>query len=392
MIGRLMTRAKPPPATTMTAMPMMTAGRWPYTGDMSAMDPLLPVTEEAALDLAVVSGFIQVVCALVLQMPLGAYVGSEEIATPPVLRNPSPGPNRVFHDFICEYARELTLNGNYVAVLGDPSWNGWPDVLYPIPHGAWSLDHGGMYIIGGERYPSREIFHVRVRCGVAHTIGMGLMQTHHRLLASAIAAESFAATYFTGGAVPPAVLTHPNSELTQDQAMDLKAKLTAATRTRSTVVMPAGSTITPLNSDAEKAQLGETRKWGAQQLAIALGCPPALLGLEGSSMTYRNIGEVFQQFVTTTLMSYLVPLEQQITSQLLPRGTTARFSPNAVLRPDLAARVELAVKGLVGGVYTPDEARSLLELPPGGEVANITDVADVTDRPKLAVVPQEVAP
>lgn len=367
MIGRLLTRAREPHLQP-SAMPY--GGPWPFGS--TTVETWSPVTQEQALDLAVVSGFTSILTAIVMQMPLRALVGTEEIPRPPILRNPVPMPGRVFGDFCCEYIRDMVLHGNYVAVLGDPSWTGWPDVLYPVPWGQWSIRDDHYYLIGGELYRPEDVFHIRRGCLTGDHMGRGLIETHGRLLAGAVAAESWASLYFEGGTAPPVSVTHPNAELTQAQALDLKSKFRAATRLREAVIVPTGTVVTPLNAQADGAQLIESRRWGAQQLAMALGIPGAMLGLDAPSLTYRNITDVFQQFITTTVMSYLVGLEEQLTSQCLPRGTRARYSTDAVLRPDVAARVGLAVQGLTGGVYTPDEARALLDLAPADLPANAT--------------------
>lgn len=385
MIGRLLTRAaRSVPGPTTYPSPSLLPGG---VLSLPAPDVLAWVSEDEATDLAPVAGFLNILSALVLQMPLGAYVGTEVVApTPPVLRNPVPGGNRVLGDWLGEVLRDLALFGNYVALLGGPSWTGWPDTMSPVPFGSWSVDDRGTYLVGGQRYAPDAVFHVARGRRTGERVGRGLMQGHRRLLASAVAAESWAARYFDGGAVPPAVLTHPDPELTQDKAETLKAKLRAATRSRTAVVVPTGTTLTPLSSDADSAQLGETRRWNALQLCQALGIPAALLGLDAPSLTYRNIQDVFSQFVATTVMGYLAPLEAQLSAQCLPRTMVAKFDTNAVLRPDLAARVALAVQGLGGNVYTPEEARALLDLPPGDN----QPVAE--GPPALSVVPQEAAP
>ena len=141
---------------------------------------------------------------------------------------------------------------------------------------------------------------------------------------------------------------------------------------REWAVLPGGTELEVLSADAESAQLNETRKLNSQQLAMAIGIPGALLGLDSPSLTYRNITDVFQQFITTTVMSYLVPLEQQMTLQCLPRGTYARFFPGAVLSPDLTARVELAISSIKGGLYTTEEALAFFNLNPTNFISDLS--------------------
>lgn len=393
MIGRLLTRAKAPDIPMNMAMPM---GPWPWSTGGSIDPTMVDVTEEAATDLSVVSGFINTLTSVIVQMPLGAYRGTEPIPTPAILRNPVPAPGRVLHDWICEVIRDLVLHGGSLAILADPSWTGYPDALYPVPCGAWSITQDGNYQVGNDVYAPQDVFHVRAGCRSGQMVGRGLLQTHRQLLASAIAAEKWSSNYFEQGAVPPVSITHPDPELTQEKAEILKGKFGLAARRRTAVVVPVGTVVTPLNSDADKSQLEQTRRWNAIQLCFALGIPPALLGLEGPSLTYKNINDLFSQWLTSTVVGrFLVPIEQQLSAQCLPRGVVARFSPAAILRPDLAARVKIAVEGLGGDVYTPDEARAVLDLPPnpkGDFDKPESPVAPgaVSDSPNLSVVPQEV--
>jgi HK97 family phage portal protein len=332
------------------------------------------VTEEEALGLPVVAGFMNITSSLLLQMPLHGYRKipgqnqTEALATdPPILVNPTPGPGRTFVDFITEYLHDMVLYGNYVAVLGPKNNAGWPDMMIPIPIGQWNVmadsatgDH--WYDINNVIYEPDQVFHVMMNKDANDLIGKGALQLYKRLIASSVAAERWAALYFEGGAVPPGVLKHPNPELTQEQALDLKAKMKAVAMAREWAIVPGGTDLETLDSNAEDAQLNETRKLNAQQLAIAMGIPGALLGLDSPSLTYRNITDVFQQFITTTVMSYIVPLEQQLSAQALPSQSLARFQQANVLRPNLEARVTLATQCLQSGLFSRDEARMFFDL------------------------------
>lgn len=390
MIRTVLERAKPPTTRPVAAPTAEAWGPLPWRiGDPypDVFDPLMYVSEDAVLDLAVVAAFLQTTCSLLTQMPLGAYVGADQVRTPPILTNPAPGGNRTFADFACEFFRDVALYGNFLAILGDPGGTGWPTVLYPVPFSQWSLDDNGNYRVGADVYRPDETFHVRRNCCTGEMVGRGLMQTHRRLLGSCVAAERWASTYFDGGAVPPFVYKRGDTEITQEQADRLKFRLLALLRRREPAVIRGNDDIVALNVDADKAQMTESRRWNSHQLAVCLGFPPALVGLESPSMTYQNVETVAQQYVTTTVMSYLRPMEEQFTLQCLPRGYVARFDLSAILRPNLAERVDLAVKGLGGGVYTVDEARELVDLPPATEAAPGLDVSE----PALALVEEVMA-
>jgi HK97 family phage portal protein len=290
-----------------------------------------------------------------------------EVVDPPIISNPSPGPSRTFGDFINEYLRDMLLYGNYVAILGPRNPRGFPDVMLPVPASQWQIlvtDNGMQYhyLINGIRYEPERIFHVAMNALTGQLVGRGILNLYEGLIAASVAAERWAAAYFDGGAVPPGVLTSANPELTQPQADALKAKMKAVAMAREWAVVPAGTALEVLEGNAEEAQLNETRAKNNQELAMALGIPGALLGMDSPSLTYRNITDVFQQFITTTVMSYLVPLEQQLSLQCLPAGVNARFNQANVLRPDLPARVELATQCFTSGLFSQEESRVFFDL------------------------------
>lgn len=350
-------------------------GLFPGTWDAVWTDnfPWHYVTEEEALDLPVLAGFMTITSSLLLQMPLHGYLvipGQPQEPMeedPPILKNPTPGPGRTFTDFIVEYLQDMVLYGNYVAILGPENDLGFPDMFIPVPAGQWQIvaddkEQTYHYLVNGTRYEPDEMFHVMLNKSCSNLVGRGALQLYRRLIASSVAAERWAALYFEGGAVPPGILKSSNPELTQVQADALKAKMKLVAQAREWAVLPAGNDMQVLDGNAEDSQLNETRKLNGQQLAMALGIPGALLGLDAPSLTYRNITDVFQQFITTTVMSYIVPLEQQLSASCLPSTQQARFFQANVLRPDMAARVELATQTLTAGLFSREEARSFFDL------------------------------
>ena len=352
-------------------------GNWPSTYEATS----LTATDAEAQGLPVVSAFLDIATALVTQMGLDAHVGGQRLEeTPTILRNPAPGPNRVLADWVREYLRSSALRGNYVAVLGNNGPSGWPEVMYPVPNGQWEVeqmpDGSIWYTISATRYPASDVFHVMRNNEVGELVGRGLLDSHKDLIIASVAAERWATRYFEGGAVPPAHIEHPDPDLSQEQALELKAKYDENARLRKALVTPAGVKVNELNSDAEKAQLADTRKANDQKLAMACGIPGALLGLDSPSMTYRNITDVFQQFLSTTVMGYLEPLEQQLSTYCLPREVEARFQTAAVLRPDIAERMAIAVQGYGNQLMTRDEGRALIDLPPLGALAEAAAVSE----------------
>lgn len=336
----------------------------------------LPVGINEVLAIPAVAGSLALLTSYASQMPLVAVSDATTPPTtieptPPILRCPVGEPtmtNVTLADWVDSLIHDLALFGNYLAVLGDLAWDGWPRIMYPVPVGYWEVfyqDGARIYRVGDDEYAPTDIFHVAINRRSGELVGRGLLSNNPDAVQAAVMAERWTTNYFQTGATPSVHLSHPNPDLTQAQADDLKAKfLDAVAGGRAPVITPIGTTIDVLPNDAERAQLVEARKWSNAALAIALGIQPAMLGLEGPSMTYRNLVEVNQQVISTTMMRYLIPVEQQLTAQCLPRGTRAMFQVSALVRPDYAERMTQAIAGLQGGVLTTAEARGLLDLPP----------------------------
>ena len=357
---------------------MISAGMWDGT-----IPALMPIVEADILAIPAVSASLALITSYATQMPLQAVEDAIEPAavvdpTPPILRCPTGDPratNLTLADWVESVIRDLALWGDYLGVLGPAAWDGWPRFLYPVPPWGWFSKYSGgrvVYTVGDTEYDPIDIFHVSINRSTGELRGRGLLSTHGDTVAAAVQAERWAARYFQGGGAPGLHISHPNPDLTQAQADDLKAKYVASNTAgpRGALITPVGTQIDVLPSDAESAQLVEARKWSNAALAIALGVQPAMLGLEGPSMTYRNIADVAQQLVSTTEMRYLVPVEQQLTAQCLPRGIRARFSTAALVRPDWGSRMTQALAGFSGGLLTNAEARAMLDLQPEPELEN----------------------
>src|SRR6187551_3481637 len=164
-------------------------GNWPMVSEF----PWWYVTQEEALDLPVVGGFIGITSSLLLQMPLHGYRNENGqmiplAQDPPILDNPAPGPSRTFGDFINEYLRDMVLYGNYVAILGPPNAAGWPDVMAPVPAGQWQIntqERNGFstynYLINGRTYEPERIFHVTMNQLTGELVGRGILSLYKRL-------------------------------------------------------------------------------------------------------------------------------------------------------------------------------------------------------------------
>jgi phage portal protein BeeE len=281
-----------------------------------------------------------------------------------------PDPENTPWNYRWAAVEDLILFGNHFALYGDLDFRtGRPGWLVPIPADCvWILQDPTdaswwRWVIGGVELTPGDIFHCSAGNRSGEILGRGVLSQYGESLGGAVAAERHSGDYFAGGALPPAVLQSP-VVLTEPQAVDLKAKWREMTNTREPVILPAGYVLTPVVSNAETAQLVESRQWNAALVAMTLGIPNYKLGLAGPSMTYQNVEMADIEFVRDSVDRYAHPLSEGFTKWLLPRGTSLAWDYAGRMRADQGTTANVLTTYTGAGILTKDEARAAIGRPP----------------------------
>jgi phage portal protein BeeE len=328
-------------------------------------------------------------------------------AQPSVVADPNPDvPTWNYRWAACQ---DGILFGNHFAYCGDTdSATNYPRELFPIPADMvwvmadpetgdfWWTINGEMVepinlnspMVDANGRPSQfgRIFHVPFGNRSGEVLGLGILKQYCDWLGGAVAAETHAASYFAGGALPPAVLQSPQV-LTQTQADELKAAWRLVASTREPVVLPMGYVLTPLVSNAEQAQLVESRTWNAQAVAMMLGIPAYKLGLPGTTMTYQNVETADIDFIRDSVSRYASPLAAAFTKYLVPRGQVVRFDWAGRMRADQNTTSSVLRTYVDSGIMTQDEARAVIGRPP----LELSTVEGTTPEDVPELTPAEVS-
>lgn len=206
--------------------------------------------------------------------------------------------------------------------------------------------------------------------------GFGPLQLCGAALSAAVEAEEWAARFFARGGAPSTVLKYP-TKLSADEAKALK-KQWLETEPNEVRVADMGLEPEAFQVSPEAAQLLGSRKHSSGNVATMFGINGHLLNYaeSGSSLTYQNVGEVFVDFVRTSLApGYLVPIEDAVTD-LLARGQTARFNVQELYRADLRTRADVFV-ALTGAGMPEAEVREVSGFDTSAELAPIPNQTDV---------------
>jgi len=137
---------------------------------------------------------------------------------------------------------------------------------------------------------------------------------------------------------------------------------------RRMITLPMGFDLQKLDLTLADSQFYELKKYSALQVAAAFGIPSFYLNdLEKSS--YANAAMQNLQFYTSTLLYILSSYEQEMNRKLLmpeevSAGLNFKFNVSVLLRGDVQQQAEIIQKFVSSGVYSPNDARRWLDMPP----------------------------
>lgn len=173
-------------------------------------------------------------------------------------------------------------------------------------------------------------------------------------------------SFLKNGVHGTTVVKAQQSELKPKAAENIRKKfdqVNQGNNTMKTVVIDDSMDVSslPLNTDVLK--LTTSNDWSTRQIAKVFGLPVEKLGLENE---HSNQQQSNLQYLQGTLQHY----EDFITSELNYKlGQHFEYDNSKLLSLDPAAQQAQAVEGYTNGLYTQNEARQILNLPPvnGGD-------------------------
>jgi HK97 family phage portal protein len=220
-----------------------------------------------------------------------------------------------------------------------------------------------------EILPWHRIMHVR---GLGGNGVQGYSPLRMAMVAVALgmATEEFGARFFANGARPGAVLTHPGT--LSDKAMaNLKASwagehggLEKSHRLR---ILEEGMKLEAIGVPPEEAQFLETRTFQAEEIARIYRMPPHKVGLLNKA-TFSNIEHQSIEFVTDTILPWLVRLEQVMQRDLLTaqerRTHYVEHVVDGLLRGDTQSRYQAYAVGRQWGWLSVNDIRQRENMEP----------------------------
>jgi len=341
----------------------------------------IPITEETALKMSAVWSCIRILSELPASLPIETIEEKGRTRTPIdhdvkyLLMKPNSLMSRyTWHELMNAWLQGW---GNGISVI-DNRQSGSPKALLPVHPSTVKAKYSDgriFYQVSDEMlgikgtFFSEEILHYKMFSTNGYW-GKSPIRIAQENIGLGLAAEKFGAAFFKKGGNLKAVI-ETAGHMTDTEFKEWKKRWDAfysgAAGDHGTPVLEYGLTYKPLGIPPEQAQFIASRIFQLQEVARIFNVPPHIIA-DLSKATFSNIEHQDIQFVKYTLRPLLRRQEMELEEKLLTpkeRGTIRiRFNLDGMLRGDLAAVTNHVKEMVNGGIMTPNEGRSLLNLNP----------------------------
>jgi len=195
-------------------------------------------------------------------------------------------------------------------------------------------------------------------CGLAAMQGLKIQQSSTKL--------------FANGSQVSGVLTAPHAisnETAERLQKHWEANFSGEHNIGKVAVLGDGLEFKPMTITAVDAQLIDQLKMADQQICATFHVPGYMVGI-GPPPPYTDIQSINLQYYTQALQNPIENLEILLVEGLeLPRPFGVEFDLAALARMDTRTQVDNATKGILGGLFKPNEKRADFDLKPvrGGD-------------------------
>jgi HK97 family phage portal protein len=231
-----------------------------------------------------------------------------------------------------------------------------------------------IYTAGGNtyRFGSEEVLHFKSSNTLDGLIGVSVQDQLRATIGGAVKSQKLLNKMYSSGFTAKAVLNYTGS--LSDANVDELIKMTEAygkgelaeQGVENIIPIPLGFSLTPLNVKLADNQFIEVKQYTALQIASAFGIKPYQIG-DYTKSSYASAEAQQLSFYIDTLLYIIKQYEEELSFKLLSvdevnKGYHFKFNVAVILRADLATQINTLSVGVANFIYTPNEARAMLDL------------------------------
>ena len=214
--------------------------------------------------------------------------------------------------------------------------------------------------------PARDVLHIRLHTPLHPLKGASPIVAAQLELSMSGAAMNQQVAYYLNQARPSFML-ETDEKLDAKQTQDLRDRWNAQTQGENaggTPILAWGLKAKQVNVSAQDAQLAELLRLSDQNIALTFRLPLQILGLGGP--TFASTELLMQSWKASGLGFILNHIEEAFGLLFRLRGVPDEYmelDTKALLRSAYREQIEALARGVISGIYAPDEARNEVDLP-----------------------------
>lgn len=236
-----------------------------------------------------------------------------------------------------------------------------PDIYYIYAHG------GKRY-----RFGSEEILHFKTSNMVDGIVGISVQDQLKMTIRGNNKSQDLLNKMYDSGFTAKAVLQY-TGDLSNDNVKNFVANIESYAKgelrekgIENIIPLPLGANLQPLNVKLADNQFIEVKQYTSLQIASAFGIKPYQIG-DYTKSSYASAEAQQLSFYVDTLLYIIKQYEEELTYKLLTpaeidQGLHFKFNVAVILRADLRTQIETLSTAVNSFIYTPNEARALLDL------------------------------
>lgn len=219
--------------------------------------------------------------------------------------------------------------------------------------------------------PASEIIHDRYNCFYHPLVGLSPLTACAISVGLGLSIQAGAKTLFSNNSRPSGILSVP-SDLSKEKAEKVKADWQAnysGVNRGGIAVLGSGAKYESIGISSSDAQALEQLKMSGETVCSVFHVPAFKVGM-GEAKAGQKVSDLNEIYYSDCLQHYIEAVENLLDEHLgFEKGVECEADLSPLIRMDSTSQIAYLKEGTLSGIFSPNEARATLGLPPvvGGE-------------------------
>lgn len=293
-----------------------------------------------------------------------------------------PNKHQTWQQFVENWVSSKLLRGNaYILKERDIFGDVWQlYVLNPDRVTVLVSDNGEVFYqistdklfgLSETTVPASEIIHDRFNCFYHPLVGLSPLTACYMSVGLGLSIQNGSRTLFGNNSRPSGILSVP-SDISQTKADEVKANWQAnysGVNRGGIAVLGSGARYEPIAISASDSQALEQLRMSGETVCSVFHVPAFKVGI-GELKAGQKPSDLNEIYYSDCLQHYIEAIENLLDEHLdLESGVECEADLSPLIRMDATSQILYLKEGTMSGIFSPNEARATLGLPPvvGGE-------------------------